>query len=802
MAVDAVATTAPASPATGATWFNPDDGILSVWTGSAWARAVPDPTPTQPGPVSVSVAGIAAALRIAADGASLDADNTAILTRLGGVGEALVELYASTAPSAIKSEAVIRVAAYLYDMPETPSGMRYAAAWQSSGAALLVQPWQSRRAVYAPDDEVDAAVAGGTTAGGGLDAGAVRALIAAYLRDNPPAGGGGGLTASQVDDRIAALVEPYVTRGSDQRFPVAKLPTGVATDAEVAQAIGALVLGLSQQQVDARIMAYTGQVSASGTLARDRLQLATASEPGVVAAVHQAWYEARASDPRFTDALHTDVVTADVFVTDRASDPRFTAALATKLAGIAAGANAFQLATLLDEFGADLRGEGWSIVANATATAHSGSPATLAQVTGYTYASAYELGTAVEAAWFYFRLPTDTALDDYQVRVAESDGGRPAFRLEANTAVAYGGPTPPDGFDYYRIQIANKPGGFAVILVEYHGLTSARFTLPWGQITEQPTIPEAVDISGLLPWPASRQTLPATPWRRGQEFFNDSGAALPYGAPREFPIVEQDTLYSVAIGTADSTGRIASIAAFKTGAPNVGANAVAGGVYFIGSSGGSSDTLPNTVQVYQQQYNNALAFAFGGNNYYRITNLSTATFIAGAPGHPANIVLLDWTRADGTPLNPAGSCPEGAVVWDLVDDVGVWRPTPGGAGAGASMVTSIADDVSLSRTHANRNNAIAVPGVTVPEGKVWAISVLSGRNEYSSVFHTDIIREIDALTAGTGMTAVNAITMGGAFGFGFLGRTSANGLLIAAASGTDDEVSGAQAFRLWIEQLG
>lgn len=798
MAVDAVATTAPASPATGATWFNPDDGVLSVWTGSAWARAVPDPTPLQPGPVSTSVASIAAALRIAADGASLDADNTAILTRLGGVGEALVELHAAQAPAAIKAEAVIRVAAFLYDMPEQPSGFRYASAWQSSGAALLVQPWTPRRAAFAPDDAVDAMVNGGSS--GGLDAGAVNRLIAAYLAANPQSGGG-GLSASQVDDRIAGLVEPYATRGSDDLLPVAKLPAGVATDAELANAIGALVLGLSQAQVDARIMAYTGQVSASGTLARDRLQLATATEPGTVAAVHQAWYEARASDPRFTTAIHADVVKAEVFVADRTADPRFTTALATKLAGIAAGANAFQLAQLLDEFGADLSGAGWRIVAGAMATSHSGSPASLAQVTAYTYANAYELGSAVSSQWFYFRLPTDTALDGYQVRVAESDGARPVFRLEASTAVAYGGPTPPDGFDYYRIQVASKPGGYAVLLASYHGLTAARFTLPWGQITSRPEIPEAVDTSGLVPWPESRDTLPPRPWRRGYEFFQDSGGTLPYGAPREFPIVEQDTLYSVAIGAADSTGRITSIGAFKTGAPNVGANAVAGGVYIIGSSGGSSDTLPNTVRVYQVQYNNALAFAFGGNNYYRVAGLSTETFIAGAPGHPPNTVLLDWTRVDGTPLNEAGQCPEGRVVWDFVDDVGVWRPTPGGAAA-AAMVTSIADDVSLERTHANRNNAIAVPGITVPAGKVWSISVLSGRNEYSSVFHTDIIRELGALTAGTTMTAVNAITMGGAFGFGFLGRTAANGLLIAASSGTDDEVSGNQAFRLWIEQLG
>ena len=68
-----------------------------------------------------------------------------IVTRLEGVREALVTLYADSAPDAIKQEAVIRIAAYLYDSPDIRSGDRHAAAWRNSGAASLVAPWVEHR---------------------------------------------------------------------------------------------------------------------------------------------------------------------------------------------------------------------------------------------------------------------------------------------------------------------------------------------------------------------------------------------------------------------------------------------------------------------------------------------------------------------------------------------------------------------------------------------------------------------------------------------------------------------------------
>lgn len=82
-----------------------------------------------------------------------------ILTRLMGVGSALVDLHGSEAPDAVQDEAVIRLCAYLYDQPESPSGTRYATAWRNSGAASLVGPWVNRSAAVLTPFDGDSATA-------------------------------------------------------------------------------------------------------------------------------------------------------------------------------------------------------------------------------------------------------------------------------------------------------------------------------------------------------------------------------------------------------------------------------------------------------------------------------------------------------------------------------------------------------------------------------------------------------------------------------------------------------------------
>ena len=87
----------------------------------------------------LQVGELASALRVSLD-------NHLEVYRLGSVAEALIEKRAGGAPKVIKQEAVIRIAGYLYDMPESPSGDRYASAWRNSGAGSLLDPWIVRRA--------------------------------------------------------------------------------------------------------------------------------------------------------------------------------------------------------------------------------------------------------------------------------------------------------------------------------------------------------------------------------------------------------------------------------------------------------------------------------------------------------------------------------------------------------------------------------------------------------------------------------------------------------------------------------
>ena len=95
--------------------------------------------------MALTVAQLSAALRIGDGTAEPEEPVLSILTRLKGVGEALVENDAPDAPDAIKDEAVIRVAGYLYDQPEAPSMAGYASAMKNSGAASLLSRWGKRR---------------------------------------------------------------------------------------------------------------------------------------------------------------------------------------------------------------------------------------------------------------------------------------------------------------------------------------------------------------------------------------------------------------------------------------------------------------------------------------------------------------------------------------------------------------------------------------------------------------------------------------------------------------------------------
>ena len=95
--------------------------------------------------MAVTVEDLAIALRLSVDGTDLEAGQTAILTRLLGVGESHIALLISSAPDAIKDESIIRLATYLYDQPV---GRRdaYANAWVNSGAGALASRFKQQAA--------------------------------------------------------------------------------------------------------------------------------------------------------------------------------------------------------------------------------------------------------------------------------------------------------------------------------------------------------------------------------------------------------------------------------------------------------------------------------------------------------------------------------------------------------------------------------------------------------------------------------------------------------------------------------
>ena len=106
--------------------------------------------------MAVTLTELAAALRLG-DGIHAPAEPVhVILTRLMAVGAALVDEAAPAAPTAIRDEAIVLLAGYLYDQPSAPSGDRYSAAWRNSGAESLTTHFVERRAVGAAAEPLPA----------------------------------------------------------------------------------------------------------------------------------------------------------------------------------------------------------------------------------------------------------------------------------------------------------------------------------------------------------------------------------------------------------------------------------------------------------------------------------------------------------------------------------------------------------------------------------------------------------------------------------------------------------------------
>ena len=69
-----------------------------------------------------------------------------IVVRYVMVGEHLVDKFAPDAPDVVKDQATIQLCKQLYDSPPAAAGLRFAYAFEASGAAHLLSQWRVLRA--------------------------------------------------------------------------------------------------------------------------------------------------------------------------------------------------------------------------------------------------------------------------------------------------------------------------------------------------------------------------------------------------------------------------------------------------------------------------------------------------------------------------------------------------------------------------------------------------------------------------------------------------------------------------------
>ena len=107
---------------------------------------------------------------------------------------------------------------------------------------------------------------------------------------------------------------------------------------------------------------------------------------------------------------------------------------------------------------------GFDIVPNAMAQLESTTQPNQAALTAATYGDAFTVSFRRQNYWFGFRVPTQTDLETYRIRVGDSDGQDTFVSLRADTATQIAESV--GGFDYYAIQIVDKPAADSVVLVD------------------------------------------------------------------------------------------------------------------------------------------------------------------------------------------------------------------------------------------------------------------------------------------------------------------------------------------------
>ena len=100
-------------------------------------------------------------------------EETAQVDRLLATATALVLRHAPDAPGDIHTEAAVRVAGYLFDMPQAARGAGYGDTLRNSGALALMLPWRVHRAGVIGRDTGEAPATETTTGGVALPGGGV-----------------------------------------------------------------------------------------------------------------------------------------------------------------------------------------------------------------------------------------------------------------------------------------------------------------------------------------------------------------------------------------------------------------------------------------------------------------------------------------------------------------------------------------------------------------------------------------------------------------------------------------------------
>ena len=201
-------------------------------------------------PITITVAELASAARIGST-----AEETAEVTRLHGFASEAVTQHLGTAfadtPAAVVNEAVVRLAAYLYDQPHVGRGDGFANALRSSGAGRMLFPYRLHRAVSTVEAQV-AAGALGTVGNPVTNVQIVAGQLVVSFADGTtdsnalPAGEGGMFSgtdqtardaadaAQQAADSAHAVaaanlasisgLEPFAFSGNSDRVGASKLP--------------------------------------------------------------------------------------------------------------------------------------------------------------------------------------------------------------------------------------------------------------------------------------------------------------------------------------------------------------------------------------------------------------------------------------------------------------------------------------------------------------------------------------------------------------------------------------------------